>query len=202
MTARRKQEPRAIPPKYPTWSQREAAAESAGVEYIADLDGVAPRMYWVIRRRTPSKSMGNWDIVEHCYTVTKSEIEARVAVLNRGNPTRGENIAWGKLTKSGRRVRASDSGQLSVTEWVERLYDYKVTSDILREYKSSMRLDTLRYLLSKVDEFEPYQPIDLENIPARSSYTSARIDGDMLEAISQQIYRKFGISRARDEDRL
>jgi hypothetical protein len=188
MAAKRKpQVPRAIPPHYATWSEREAAAERAGAEYVADGDGMGADMHWVIRRRTPGKEVGEWEIVEHCKTVTKSEVDARVAVLNRGTPTRAENQSWGKLTKErtrpGKGVKTSANPmELSVTEWVERLYGDPRSSAVLREYASSERpvsLADLLDLLRSVDETR------------RRIFTE-----EMLENISMQLYRKFNIHRA------
>jgi hypothetical protein len=192
MAAKRKpQRPRAIPPHYATWSEREAAAERAGVEYVADGDGAGSNMHWVIRRRTPGKEVGEWEIVERCKTVTQSEVDARVVVLNRGTPTRAENQSWGKLTKErtrpGKGVKASAGATgLSVTEWVERLYGDPQSSAVLREYASTehpMTLDDLLELLRSVDETR-----------------SRDFTDELLENISMQLYRKFNIRRA-DEGR-
>ena len=113
--AKRQKRTRAMPAQHATWREREAAATVHGDQFVADLDGEAPHMHWVIRERETG------EIVQRCPTVTKSEVEARVALLNQGTPTRADNIAWGKLRKGGRRVQSADAAQLTATEWVERL---------------------------------------------------------------------------------
>jgi hypothetical protein len=195
MAAKRKPRPRAIPPNYDTWAQREAAAERAGVEYIADLDGVAPNMYWVIRRRTVGKKMGKWDISDTCKGAHKSEVEARVAVLNRGKPTASENRSWGILNKeSARRAPSRKHPNLSgltETQWVERLYTDGRASTVLRAYVASKRsfpFGVLRSLLARVDN--PKVGPDGKLIMDREKFTD-----ELLDAISRQLFLKFGARR-------
>lgn len=177
---RRQQRPRAIPQQDETWAERTAAA-AAGDQFVADLDGEGPSAHWVIRRRDTRK------IFERFPTVTKSEAEDRVALLNRGPPTRADNQSWGKLTKEGARpgkgVKGDETSGLSATEWTERLVGDPETSAELRKYVAQERalsLDDLAALLTQVDEYE------------RDFTEKFRL----LEAVSMQLYRKFGIRRA------
>jgi hypothetical protein len=186
MAAKRKPRPRAIPPGYATWAQREAVAERAGVEYVADLDGIPPHASgpWIIRRRTAGKKIIEWEIVDRAPGAHKSEVDDRVAVLNRGNPTVGENRSWGTLKKSAvrrepGRVHKNLSG-LSVTQWVERLYTDGETSAVLRDYvasKRSLTFETLRTLLLSVGT------------------PDEEFTDELLDAISKQLDRKFQVRR-------
>ena len=152
----RQKRPRAIPPQYATWSEHEDAAAKASDQYVADLDGDAPHMHWVIRRRETGKMVKHWPIIEDCPTATKSEVEDRVALLNRGKPTRADNQSWGKLTKErarpGKGVKSADSTELSATEWVERLVGDPEISVLLREYVSDNRAITLDELVDLLHE--------------------------------------------------
>ncbi len=167
MAKARQKRTRAIPEQYATWREREAAADAARVRFVADLNGDAPHMYWVIRNRETGE-------VERCPTVTKSEVEARVAVLNAGEPTRADNQSWGKLTKVGRRVKSADSAQLSATEWVERLVSDPRTSAVLHS-DATISPTKLRELMAAVDEGERQV-----------------ISEELFGSVAQQLYRKFG----------
>jgi hypothetical protein len=178
--AKHEHRPRAIPVQHETG--RASAAAATG-EYVAGLAG-PDSFWWVIKRRATG------EIVEHCKGVHMSEIDARVAVLNRGQPTAAENRSWGILNQEGprrepkRRYR-NDTG-LTTTQWVERLYGDTRVNPVLRAYvasKRSLNLVTLKGLLRRVDG-------------ARPEFTE-----EMLESISQQLYTKFDIHRAEESAR-
>lgn len=184
------------------WEQRgDATVDDAPVQYVADIDGVPPHACgpWIIRQRVAGKPMREWPIIARAPGAHKSEVEDRVAVLNRGNPTAGENRSWGRLKKPGpRKVPAKISrgerrgkpktdwakaSGLSVTQWVERLYADPKTSAVLREYAArelSLTVETLREMLDSVDELHRDLPDEL------------------LNAIAIQLWTKFGIRRAEE----
>jgi hypothetical protein len=190
--------PRAFQVQPDKWAQR---ADAPG-EYVADIGGTAPYATgpWIIRQRVAGKPMREWPIIDSAPGAHKSEVEARVAVLNRGNPTRPENISWGRLKKAGARHApkqkyANHSG-LTVTQWIERLYADPKTSAVLRDYaarKASLTAATLRGLLDSVDE------------AAQFAGGKRRLDHEftdkLIAAISIDLWEKFGIHRA-EEGRL
>jgi hypothetical protein len=175
----RKPRAQPIPPWHSTGAAHEAAIAAAGDRYVADLDGTPA--HWVIRDRQTGS------VVQHCHEAHKSEVEARAALLSRGEPTRADNIAWGKQTRPGRSAKdAASSTYLTPTQWIERLVN-DPTGDAwaaLQAYvteRRSLTLTALRELLGKVGP-------------------EGAITEKALEAISKQLERKFGVRRA-DGDR-
>lgn len=182
MAANRQKRVRAIPPYVPAGAPERAASQET--RYVADLDGQGPLAHWVIRDGETGA------IVEHCHRATKSEVADRAEQLNRGTPTIGDNRSWGRLTRPQRRVKEPAAlGQLSATEWVERLVSDPMgeTSAVLRKYVTKARgggldLDGLRRLLCKVG----YQRDFSESL---------------LEAISKKLERYFAVRRAQGDRR-
>ena len=185
---RRKKSPRAIPPHHATGAERSAA--TAADRYVLDIDGprAADGTIEVATAHYVIRDQSSGEVIERCKTSTLSEVEDRVALLNRGTPSRADNQSWGKLTKErarlGRGVKSGDPAQLSTTEWVERLVAHQPTVTLLREYVSQGRAlgrVQLARLLTLVAEPDRVLPDDAG-----------------VDAVSQQLYRKFGIRRADD----
>jgi hypothetical protein len=186
--------PRAFQVQPDKWEQR---ADAPG-EYVADIGGIPPHATgpWIIRQRVAGKPMCEWPVIDSAPGAHKSEVEARVAVLNRGNPTVGENRSWGRLkkagprkvpneTKDGKAIPKTDWAEvsgLSVTQWVERLYADPKTSDVLREYAAkelSLTAEHLRELLDSVAQLPEFTD-------------------ELIAAIAIQLWTKFGIHRAEE----
>jgi hypothetical protein len=159
------------------------------VEYVADIDGVPPYATgpWIIRQRVTGKPMREWPIIDRAPGAHKSEVDARVAVLNRGTPTVGEERSWGRLKREGERHapkrKYPNLSGLSVTQWIERLYADPRISAQLRDYAArhlSLTREVLESLLWSVDELD------------------RELSDEMLNAIAIDLWEKFGIHRAEE----
>jgi hypothetical protein len=153
-------------------------------------------MHWIIRDCKTGE-------IEHCPTVQGSEVMDRVALLNRGTPTRADNQSWGKLTterarRPGKGVKdgaVTLQGGLTMpspTECVERLVRgvRPEIADELWAYKTADRsLDrtTLKGLLAQVIEPRVW-----------AAFKGHQRFERFVNAVSEQLRVNFGIRRAND----
>lgn len=186
--------PRAIPTWHATGAEHEAAVAATGARYAADLDGEPP--HWVIRDRETG------EIAEHCPNAQASEVEERAALLNRGEPTRADNIRWGTYTtkrmrpgngvKDGAIALRGGLTMPSATECVERLVRNvipKIPRD-LELYKATEKsLDRATLTGWLADVIEPRVWAAFMEHPRFEQF---------INSVSEQLRYTYGIRRAND----
>lgn len=179
-TKRRPSPLRAIPPHYPTGSAERAA--NAKDRYVVDIEGTRgadglydpATMYYGIRDRETG-------LFEPLPTFTRSEADDRAAQLN-GRAPLASSKTLGRL-RARKPVKWSNRELLSPTEWVERLYSHPPARAALQAFQATGRAPT-------VMEFQALMASVAPTVP---------IDSGTLDKVSQQLRRKFGIKRPRDQ---
>ena len=179
MSTRKKKTPRAFQPIYPTGHAEDVA--TASDEFVADIhpsnaDGRwHPDAHWVIRQGHDGP------IIDHAYGAMESEVREHVALLNRthGELTHADKTSWGILKKQGAR---SDR---VVTTLVEQLIALPRIRAELERYIASGTALSLHNLEGLLGQIAPTDGVDIS-------------DTDLLEAVSQKLWRKMGIHRAEE----
>lgn len=184
MSARKKQRPakatRKIQPQHSTRNAELAA--NAADRYFVDIEGpkdvdshyVGGMMQYGIRDRKTG-------LFEPLPTYTRSEVDDRVEQLN-GRAPLASSKTLGRL-RNRKSVKWSNPELLSPTEWVERLYDNPRTRTKLQAYQATGRAPLVGEFVALMEWVAPTVPID----------------SGTLDKVSQQLRRKFGIKRPRDQ---